>query len=93
VTVQVLAHLHLHMNGTWLHEQEHAAVGQHALLHGEALLVLPAHDLEDIAGKLLQKAPRVSAVAVAPAGVSAAAWLLSTALCMYVIEHAPTHCI
>lgn len=31
------------------HQQAHAQVGQHTLLHGETLLVLAAHDLEDVA--------------------------------------------
>ena len=37
----------------WSHEQTHAARHQHALLHGEALLVLAAHDLEDVPLELL----------------------------------------
>ena len=32
----------------------HAAVGEHTLLHGEALLVLATHDLEDVALELLR---------------------------------------
>lgn len=38
------------------HEQAHTKVGQHALLHGEALLVLSSHDLENVTlqkGKVL----------------------------------------
>jgi hypothetical protein len=31
------------------HEQEHALVRQHALLHPEALLVVATHDLKDVA--------------------------------------------
>ena len=30
-------------------EQAHAAVGQHALLHGEALLVIASADAHDVA--------------------------------------------
>jgi hypothetical protein len=31
------------------HQQADAVVGQHTLLHAEALLVLATHDLEDVA--------------------------------------------
>lgn len=31
------------------HQQTHTQVGEHTLLHGEALLVLATHDLEDVA--------------------------------------------
>lgn len=41
------------------HQQLHAAGHQHSLLHAEALLVLPAHDLEDVPLVLLQSQTRV----------------------------------
>jgi len=34
---------------TGAHEQAHALVGQHTLLHAKALLVVSTHDLEDVA--------------------------------------------
>ena len=37
----------------WGHEQSHTSIGQHTLLHGEALLVTPTHNLEYIALELL----------------------------------------
>ena len=39
---------------TRLHEQVHPVLCEDTLLHGEALLVLPTHDLEDIPLELLQ---------------------------------------
>ena len=38
----------------WRHQQVHAAGSQDTLLHGEALLVLATHDLEDVPLELLQ---------------------------------------
>ncbi len=38
-----------------LHQQLHAPRHQHTLLHGEALLILPAHDLEHVALELLRE--------------------------------------
>ena len=37
-----------------LHEEVHTILRQDTLLHWEALLVLPSHDLEDVALELLQ---------------------------------------
>mmetsp|Transcript_26403 Transcript_26403/g.86619 ORF Transcript_26403/g.86619 Transcript_26403/m.86619 type:complete len:267 (-) Transcript_26403:16-816(-) len=42
--------------GSLRHQQAHAMRHKHTLLHGEALLVLPAHDLEDVALELVAKA-------------------------------------
>ena len=38
----------------WGHEEAHTTGYQHTLLHGEALLVLATHDLEDVTFELLQ---------------------------------------
>lgn len=43
-----------------LHEQRHAAVCQHSLLHAKALLVLTALDLEDVPLVLLRNAQPIS---------------------------------
>jgi hypothetical protein len=51
----------------------HAAVGEHTLLHGEALLVLATHDLEDVALELLRS--RVEQSRAAAAGRAAVSWL------------------
>ncbi len=39
----------------WSHEEAHTAGHQHSLLHGETLLVLASHDLEDVPLELLQQ--------------------------------------